>query len=176
MPETEGGGVRLTSSSGGRDPYMPSLDAYPNYLGRRSLPAQAPARRPATTNPWLAAAAAYALGTATLLVLGFLLGLAGVVLAVSQRGGDGSYTRFVLLGVLGLVAIEAGSVIVQARFLRSRGCRRAVAAPLVAAVAGWVLGAALDPLGVPFLPTVLLQAALAIPVMALMMGRPDTRR
>lgn len=135
-----------------------------------------PQRRPEparSVNAWGIALVAFLIGTAVVLVLGFVLGLLGVLfVGGATLGGadlsDGSIvTTAALVAVVPLVA----SVVAQALWIRRRGGSNHVIAPIAATAAGWAVGAALTPVPLPEAALIVLNAVTQIGILGWLVGQ-----
>lgn len=137
--------------------------------------------RPLTTpkpfNAWGVATIAYLLSTAVTLLLGFVLGTAGVLLVsgMAFQGNADDLTEDSLVRATVLVALGIGVVAlaVEAWFIHRRGGARPLVAPVAARAAALLLGFAITPLALGDGVATVLGAGVEIAVLgALIRPRP----
>ena len=133
----------------------------------------APTTRATTLNRWVIAVAAYLLGTVVVLVLGFLIGMAGIVFVTGATLGGADLTNRDLVATTALVAVVPllVSVALQTVLIRRCGGSNHLIAPVAALAAGWLLSFVLTALPLPEAVLFALGAAVQIVVLAVLVGR-----
>lgn len=135
-----------------------------------------PNRRPQpvarSVNPWGLAVVTFLIGTGVVLVLGFVLGLVGVLLVGGATLGGADLSDDSLVATAALVAVVplVVSVAVQALWIHRRGGSNHLFAPIAATAAGWLLGAALSPFALSDTVLIVLNAVTQIGVLGWLVG------
>lgn len=148
------------------------MSSYTSPYGRVP-PHHRPQPAARSVSPWGLAVVTFLIGTAVVLVLGFVLGLLGVLFVSGATLGGADISDDNLVATAALVAVVplVVSITVQALWIRRHGGSNPVLAPIAATAAGWLLGAALAPLPLPEAALIVLNALTQIGVLGWLVGQ-----